>query len=393
MPHQNKHKEKRTKSVTNKINTIRNFQLPSLRTEIFTPNKTSIFSNTRMKNITCSPSPFMSNNKTKRSKSVINHWKTSYKIKPESRQKMKHTMMEIFQRYQIGDEKINENELMSTDELFKKMHLMLAPGNKSNWLQYLKRDLSTRGTNFLEKIKHIEEEAEEEIRKKEKAEKVKFLEIVARERRMSAILQQRKFSIARKQSFGNKRCTIMRKAPRKGTLDITALMNKQIRDRSCSVNIKAHKSSKIVKSPNQNLDSNESSPSEVGHFKGFAIQLHSMKGDGQPAPANIFNNVAQSKSSPPAMNSTKSKKPVIVKKKRLVIEDTPEQKEKKMLIKELAKEAIKKVNSPDKNLENSQNQGLSPQSRILILILIKFSCCKSKSIKRNDECFISTRPD
>ena len=80
------------------------------------------------------------------------------------RDQMKRKMMKIFEYYSLLPKRenpdiIEQKDLITTDELFKKMHIMLSP-NKKEMMNCLKYKMNIHDPDFLEKMQNIDREIE-----------------------------------------------------------------------------------------------------------------------------------------------------------------------------------------------------------------------------------------
>lgn len=110
-----------------------------------------------------------------------------------------------------------EGGLLTTEELFKKMHLILAP-NKSNWLYFLKHEYSNKTQNFLQRLSSIDLEAASEKHREKK--------VLTRKRGISIELHEKKY----KNTLSGNLSPNLHADKRRGSLDFA--MAKRIRSKS-----------------------------------------------------------------------------------------------------------------------------------------------------------------
>lgn len=263
--------------------------------------------------------------------------RTRSTISDDSRKKLKRTMMTIFERYNILPKRdkpaIADSELITTDELFKKMHIMLAP-NKSNWIQYLKRDISTRGTDFLEKMRMLDHEVEEERRQHEKSVRATVLKQITQSRRRSDALLHRKLSMAKRDALDR----ALGRNNGDGDEDPT-FSSGATRQRSVSIYLSKVKASTLK---NNRTPQRGQEPEPLSKI--FSLKLHAI----QPARMGSKERI-ESRRRAPTM---------------LAPEETPEKRQRKAVIKELIKEALRKKSNPQTDQHDPKQEALT-QKRIL----------------------------
>ena len=123
------------------------------------------------------------------------------KINYEEKKQLKHRMVLILEKYNlIPKQSLDNEDLLSTDELLKKMELMLA-SNKANWIRFLKHKYNKNNSDFLERLKTIDDEA-----KKKNIEEKK--RIFRRNRGMSSdLLDSKRKALSNKSNLQSPLCS------------------------------------------------------------------------------------------------------------------------------------------------------------------------------------------